>query len=97
GQIRVSQSNRFFFWQVEEFPIPQQELETSAANVHLIAADAAVADRIAAVRRGEVVELRGYLVRADATDGWRWVSSLSRHDRGAGACELLYVRSLRTL
>lgn len=94
-KIRISQSNRFFFWQLDEFPIPQQEIETSAANVHLIAADASISDQLAAVRRGQIVRLQGYLVRADARDGWHWISSLTRDDRGAGACELLFVRSVR--
>jgi hypothetical protein len=94
--IDISQSNRFFFWRVQEFPIPQHELETSASNVHLIPADRAVARQLDAVRRGQVVQLQGYLVRADASDGWHWVSSLTRDDRGAGACELLYVRSVAT-
>lgn len=93
-KIRISQSNRFFFWQLDEFPIPQQEIETSAANVHLIAADGSIADQLAAVRRGQIVRLQGYLVRADAGDGWHWISSLTRDDRGAGACELLFVRSV---
>lgn len=96
-QIDISQSNRFFFWRVQEFPIPQQELETSASNVHLIAADQNVERQIGAVRRGQVVQINGYLVRVDAGDGWHWVSSLSRDDRGAGACELLYVQSIRTV
>jgi hypothetical protein len=28
------------------------------------------------------------------SSGWRWVSSLSREDTGAGACELIWVESL---
>lgn len=96
-QIDISQANRFFFWRVREFPIPQRELETSASNVHLIAADRSVERQIGAVRRGQVVHMDGYLVRVDAADGWHWISSLSRADRGAGACELLYVQSIRTL
>ncbi|MET0378674.1 MAG: hypothetical protein ABW049_06730 [Spongiibacteraceae bacterium] len=94
--IEISQSNRFFFWRVQEFPIPQNEIETSATNVHLIPADRTVEKQLDDVRRGQVVHLRGYLVRADASDGWHWVSSLSRDDRGAGACELLYVREVQT-
>jgi hypothetical protein len=92
--IEISQSNRFGFWRVQEFPIPQREIEISAANMHLIAADSNVASRIADVRKGQLVHLRGYLVRADASDGWHWVSSLSREDTGAGACELFLVKEL---
>lgn len=90
-KIDISQSNRFMHWRVKEFPIPQREIEISAANMHLIPADSAVARQLDNMRVGQVVRLRGRLVRADATDGWRWISSLSREDTGAGACELLWV------
>ncbi|MFT3930714.1 MAG: hypothetical protein QM709_10515 [Spongiibacteraceae bacterium] len=90
-QIDISQSNRFMHWRVKEFPIPQREIETSAANMHLIPADSAVARQLDKMRVGQIVRLRGRLVRADAQDGWHWVSSLSRDDTGAGACELFWV------
>lgn len=90
-QIEISQSNRFMHWRVKEFPIPQREIETSAANTHLIPADSAIARQLDKMRVGQVVRLRGRLVRADAADGWHWISSLSRDDTGAGACELFWV------
>jgi hypothetical protein len=62
--------------------------------MHLIAADSSVARQISKIRRGQVVHMRGYLVRADAADGWHWVSSLSRDDKGAGACEVFWVEQL---
>ncbi|HSB95993.1 MAG TPA: hypothetical protein VLC91_06080 [Spongiibacteraceae bacterium] len=94
SHIEISQSNRFAFWRVQEFPIPQREIETSAANMHLIAADRTVANQLDRIRRGQVVHMRGYLVRADASDGWYWTSSLSREDIGAGACEVFLVEQI---
>jgi hypothetical protein len=94
SHIEISQSNRFGFWRVQEFPIPQREIETSAANMHLIAADRTVANQLERVWRGQVVHMRGYLVRADASDGWHWISSLSREDTGAGACEVFLVEQI---
>lgn len=90
-QIDISQGNRFMNWRVQEFPIPQREIETSAANMHLIPADKNIARQLDNMRVGQLVHLRGRLVRADAPDGWHWVSSLSRDDTGAGACELFWV------
>ncbi len=90
-QIDISQSNRFMNWRVAHFPIPQHEIETSAANMHLIPADTGIERQVERMRVGQVVHLRGYLVRADAPDGWHWISSLTREDTGAGACELFYV------
>lgn len=93
--IDISQSGRWYRWRSEAFPIPRREIETHSANMHLIPADEIVEDTLDDIREGQVVELKGYLVRADASDGWRWVSSLSRDDTGARACELVYVERAR--
>ena len=65
-QIEISQSNRFMNWRVEQFPIPEREIESSAANMHLIPADKGIARQLDKMRVGQVVHLRGRLVRADA-------------------------------
>lgn len=91
SDIRISQNNRFYFWSVDTFPIPREAIETQSANVHMIPVDETVADTLSSVRKGQVVKLEGYLVNVEATDGWRWKSSLSRSDTGNGACELMYV------
>ncbi len=93
--IDISQGNRFFYWHTDhEPPIPVAEITQSASNMHLIAANPVVQDQIDALRPGQVVSLRGKLVRADAPDGWHWVSSTTRTDSGNGACELVYVETL---
>ncbi len=95
--VRITQSNRFFYWRTDATPpIPVDEITRSASNMHLIAANPVVQDQLDALRAGQVVTLRGKLVRADASDGWHWVSSLSRTDRGKGACELVYVEGVQS-
>jgi len=89
--IDISQSGRFYYWSVRQFPIPRREIETHSANMHLIPADAGVRRQLAGVLVGETVSLEGYLVDADRADGWHWRTSLSRDDTGDGACELFYV------
>ena len=42
-------------------------------------------------------DLSGSLVRAKSSDGWRWVSSMSRSDRGNGSCELIYVEQAKVV
>lgn len=97
NQIEISQGNRFYFWHVDAFPIPRDEIETNSANVHIIPENSTVKDHLGSVRVGNVVELEGYLVEAKADDGWRWKSSLTRNDTGNGACEILLVKSLKIL
>jgi hypothetical protein len=96
-QIDIRQSNRFYYWHVEEFPIPRQEIESHSANMHMIPADARIEKILKSARVGQLVQLRGYLVEAKSADGWRWQSSLTRHDSGNGACELLLVQSAAVL
>ncbi len=93
--IDISQSGRWYRWRSETLPIPRREIETHSANMHLIPADEIVEDTLDDIRQGQIVELTGYLVRADTSDGWRWVSSLSRNDTGARSCELVYVKRAR--
>ncbi|MDP3846811.1 MAG: hypothetical protein Q8R10_10375 [Pseudomonas sp.] len=96
-KIRISQSNRWYRWQVDEFPIPRREIETHSANMHMIPANSLVADTLARVTSGQRIQLSGQLVRVDGKDGYSWSSSLSRDDTGAGACELIWVEQLRLL
>ena len=93
--LDLSQSGRFLHWRWRDAtPIPEAEITRSAANIHLIPADRLIAARIAALRPGQLVALRGQLVEASRPDGWHWRSSLSRTDSGSGACELMYVEEL---
>jgi hypothetical protein len=93
--IQIDQSARFYHWRVKTFPIPQREIETSSANMHLIPANSAVRRAIKRVRPGQVVHLQGLLVDARRADGWYWNTSMTRADTGTGACELIYVESLQ--
>ncbi|MGB5146071.1 MAG: hypothetical protein WBN86_02975 [Porticoccaceae bacterium] len=93
--LSLSQSARFLHWRWRDAPpIPEAEITSSAANIHLIPASHHIASRIAALRPGQLVSLQGRLVEASRADGWRWRSSLSRTDSGSGACELLYVEDI---
>jgi hypothetical protein len=93
--IDIGQSGRFYRWQVKAFPIARQEIESHSANMHMIPADARVAHALKRIRTGDVIVIDGMLVEADKPGGWRWRSSMTRTDTGAGACELVYVQDLR--
>ena len=93
-KIDISQSHRFYRWRVKSFPIPRREIETHSANMHLIPFNDAIKSDMKRVRKGDIVEISGSLVNVTSeTDGWRWNSSLTRNDTGAGACELIWVKS----
>jgi hypothetical protein len=93
-EISIRQSGRWYRWQTASAPIPLREIERSSANMHMIAANDVVADTLKDLKEYDVVTIKGYLVNVLATDGWRWQSSLTRDDTGAGACELIWVESI---
>lgn len=96
GAIKISQSGRFYYWRVDSFPIPRHDIETQSANMHLIPANDSVKRVMGKIRHGDIIEISGSLVNVTADDGrWRWNSSMTRHDTGRGACELVWVDSLR--
>jgi hypothetical protein len=92
--ISFSQSNRWYYWQTPQYPIPRHEIESNSANMHMIPANDDIKDKLADIDEGDNVLIKGQLVRVDAKDGWHWVSSLSRHDAGDKACELVYVTDI---
>ncbi|HEY9210592.1 MAG TPA: hypothetical protein VIO56_04210 [Methylotenera sp.] len=95
--ISISQGGRFYYWHVNNFPIPREEIQSHSANMHMIPADANVRKTLQSIKAGNIVRLQGYLVEAKTADGWRWKSSLTREDSGSGACELVLVQSVEVL
>ncbi|HAI94250.1 MAG TPA: hypothetical protein DCM36_05955 [Xanthomonadaceae bacterium] len=90
--LSLSQSGRWYRYRWQDTPpMPVEEIIRSSANMHMIPADETVAAALQRVRRDQTVRIDGWLVQADAPDGWHWRSSLTREDSGGGACELVYV------
>ena len=78
-------------------PIPSKEIATSFANMHIIPANRSVRQALDSVNKGDIVRLKGYLVHykeGDSRSWWQWKSSVSRTDKGDGACELMYVEQV---
>ena len=97
-QLSIRQSNRWYHWRYEHAPpIPVQEIASLSANTHLIPATPAIATQLKQIDEDDLIYLKGKLVEVTAADGWQWRSSLSRHDTGAGACELMLVEDVRII
>jgi hypothetical protein len=67
------------------------------ANNHLISADARIRDRVAQVRVGDQIRVRGWLARYGAEGGSLRGTSTTREDTGDGACETILVEELAIL
>ncbi len=93
-QLNLSQSDRWFHWSASKLPIPESDLISHAANMHMIPAEKRVERILLGIREGQIVTLDGYLVHVDGKDGWHWQSSLTRDDTGDGACEVVWVEQV---
>ncbi|HEY5994463.1 MAG TPA: hypothetical protein VIU46_07680 [Gallionellaceae bacterium] len=95
-RLNISQGSRHYFYRwTDAPPIPQQEIITHSANMHMIPANAAIEKQLERVSTDDLVKIEGQLVYIRANDGWGWNSSLRRDDSGDGACEVVLVRSMQ--
>lgn len=92
SHLDIRQSGRWYHYSWSGLPpIPPDEIVRSSANMHMIPSNDTIAAALDAVEEDDRVRIDGWLVQVEANDGWRWRSSLSRDDSGAGACEVIYV------
>lgn len=96
-QLEISQSARYYAYRYRAPPIPPPEIVRHSANMHLIPATGEVAAQLLDVQPAQHVRFKGFLVKVEARDGWRWQSSMTRHDSGRGACELVVVDAIEVL
>lgn len=94
-EIRISQSDRWYHWRVSEPPIPLDQISLHSANMHMIPKDARVKRILLDFREGQVIRLKGHLVRVEGDAGFRWNSSTTRGDTGDGSCEVIWVEDAR--
>lgn len=96
-KIEISQSNRWYRWETEEYPIPSNQIALNSANVHIVPKDESIEEKLDNVFKGSLIEMKGYLVEVTKDDGWHWSSSLRRDDTAGGACELFWVEEVLIL
>ena len=96
-ELKISQRNRWFYWNCKKFPIPKEQITHNAANMHLIPANDEIESKIKSAKKGNLVKFKGFLVKVTGENDWRWQSSLSRTDTGDGACEVIYVEEFEII
>jgi hypothetical protein len=95
-RLEFSQMGRFFYWEWhgDDFPLAPADLQTHAAQMHMVPADAALEGRLKSLRPGQLIHVNGWLVDIRGPHGFTWNTSLRRDDVGNGACEIVYVEAL---
>jgi hypothetical protein len=97
-KLTIRQAGRFYYYSWSgDAPADPRVIGLNSANIHVIPANKYIADEVMRLRKGDLITMSGYLVRANFRDGSDWKSSLTREDAGNGACELMYVQSLLKL
>lgn len=98
AQLAISQSGRWYHYRWQGAPpLAPTQIRDHSANMHMIPGNADIAAALARIKTDQTIRLHGWLVNVEADDHWRWRSSLSRSDSGAGACEVVYVCGLEVL
>jgi hypothetical protein len=97
-KLNISQSMRCYWYEYRlPPPIPVNDIVSHSSNMHIIPATAEIASKCSSIRSGTLVHLIGDLVEATGPGIPKWTSSLSRTDRGNGACELFYVEEIKEI
>jgi len=97
SNVRYHQNGRFYIWGTSSLDLDRNFITAHSANIHLIPASSRLKRVLGLVRSGNIVKLSGLLVDVEGTggkEGFRWATSLSRQDDGAGACETLYLKEI---
>lgn len=93
--LSVSQGYRWYHFSTEaDAPSDPALVAAHSANVHIVPASPAVRRLVGQLSAEDRVEMEGYLVNVRRDDGFSINTSLSRLDRGAGACEVFYVTGI---
>ncbi len=95
-EIEYNHGNRWYFFRYSNnFPLPASYVYRHSANTHIIPSTSGLKKFLDLVRVRDKVYMEGYLVNVNGKKGkdtvW-WNSSLTRDDRGDGACEILYLK-----
>ncbi len=99
--IKYSQFGRFYYYKYRyDSPLQGNYIAKHSANCHIVPANKKVLDELKKVKKGDYIELKGYLVNLTFRQRGRLMTlntSTTRNDTGAGACEIIYVTEIRFL
>jgi hypothetical protein len=97
--IKIDQMQRFYFYNASQKDYYKLGyIGLHSANNHVIPATKNLRHLVGRIKRGDMVVMEGYLVRVSGSvKGGQvsWGTSTSRDDTGNGACEVIYVHTIK--
>lgn len=94
--LSIRQTARWYMYRSKNGPLPYpvDVISQHSANMHMVPSNDDILAKLSKLQVGSILRFSGKLVAINHRDGFRWTSSLTRDDRGDGACELFYVDSI---
>lgn len=98
--LKFDQVVRFCLFNLKsDAPVDVAYISAHMSNNHMIPSTPNIRKALAKARKKDLVTVEGFLVYVLAQDNKQrfgnWNSSLTREDKGNGACEIIYVTKLR--
>ncbi len=98
-QLKITQGGRRYFFRPKKgAQMSVDWIYINSSNNHIIPANDNIRRALRTVRKNDHVLIEGYLVNVTATikgKSFTWRTSLSREDKGDGACEIIYVKRIK--
>jgi hypothetical protein len=97
--VSYRQNQRWYYYRYKQnSPFDAVYISAHSSNHHILPATSNLRAALKQARKGDLMELEGYLVNLRGLYNGRlytWRTSLSRADTGGGSCELFYLTRLR--
>jgi hypothetical protein len=94
-KIQFEQYLRWLRYRLKDYGAFDMEyLNSHAGNLHAVPADKRIRKLLLSVKKNDKIRLKGYLIDISGNNYSRH-SSLSRTDKGDGACEVIYIREIQ--
>jgi hypothetical protein len=95
--VFVSQDARMYFFLTPHDGPDEHWIAKHSANTHMVATNTTMRKTLAKIKPGQILYIEGALVNLTTPEGQTWKSSLSREDRGKGACEILLPNKIQQI
>lgn len=93
--ITYSQSGRWYHFRYgPDAKLPENYIASHSVNTHIVPASDNIKKAVRRIKKGDQVNIKGYLVNIEAKD-FKQRTSMTRTDIGSGACEILYAERIQ--